>query len=231
MRSIIGTFLYFLLISSSLAEPKDSTSILSWRDTQIDIAARVHDDFSFYNSVILFRGFGQFLIDKNRYIKVTGDTTDDISQYDVVHILGDLNDTVYLKDQAELVIRKNFTKEAKVYASGIQKVYVGGDFLGTIESTGLLNLIVKGDFKGTLTTGHPSTYVLVEKSFDGVIKPTISEDGGLISVQIKGNTLLKYIDPICTANYTSVKISVDSIDAEKGIHICKDRRNMLVVEN
>lgn len=229
MRSMICVLLCFTLVScAATTAPQNTVSVMSWPDTQVDIASHVTNDNNFFRSITLFRGLGQFYIEENRYKKVEGDSTEDINGYEVVHILGDLNHSVTINDQAEVVVRKNLTKDAIIYASGIQKVYVGGDFLGRIESTGSLELIVKGDFKGTLTSGHPSTEIIVEHDFDGIIKPTNPDDGGLLSVHIKGETLLTHMETICAQKYTVVKITVANIDADKGIYTCGTRHRLVV---
>lgn len=231
MRQLVALLLCFAVFPRTV--PASSANVnptMSWSDTKIDIASHVSNDFDFYRSVWIFRGKGQYFIDSNRYLKIEGDSTEDIGGYEVVHVLGNLNNSLVVEDQAEIVILKNVTKDATIYASGIQKIYVGGDFFGTIESSGSVFLIVKGNFYGTLTTGIPSTHVSIEQDYEGTVRPTTPGDSGLVNIHIMGTTQMDVIEPICSHEYSKVKITVGGLEKGKGIYPCGSSHR-LVVEN
>ena len=110
---------------------------------------------------------------QHQQCRIEGDCRADVRavQSGIVHILGDLTAKLVVDGQPEIVIGGSVTESGAIVADGITSVLVGGDFRGSIVSSGSLRLWVHGSMSGRVDAGEPSTDINVMGDFTGTIQP------------------------------------------------------------
>jgi len=229
LKRFFVVFLSFFLLTTEVFSKNDSDIIDRWADTQIYISSLVGHQFEFFRSVTLFRGRGQFLIDQNQYYKVESNSTGDINGYSVIHILGDLNDKISVDGQNEIIIAGSVSEKGMILAEGINKIFIGGDFSGQIESADSLELYIKGSFQGFLKGGIPTTNIVIEGNYKGVIDPTDKEQGGMLYIDVKGSAKKEDLDSICKSPFTQVYAVANVSSMKSGIYDCDNEKHRLTV--
>jgi hypothetical protein len=156
--------------------------------------------------------------EKHVSILIRGDCRGDVALPGggLLHIYGDLANTISIGGQGEIVIGGSLLPDARIEADGIQHVFVGGDLQGTIRSTGSLTAYVGHDFSGTIHTGHPMTKLRVRGDFAGGIRP--ENKASLLYVIVEKFIPYTALESISEHGYTVFNASVAMSDRQPGLY-------------
>jgi len=209
-------FLLALLMCALNAQAEENTSHQRWQAIKIQVASITDLSGIFSRSIRIFSQ-GDGVYNGLNYELIEGDTDSDIRDTDTIHILGDLNNDVYLKDHSELVIAGNVNSSSNIYVSGIARVFIGGTLYGSIISTDSLDITILGNHSGTIRTGDPSTKLTVHGDFTGTLIPN-KKQGSLLTLNVFGFTNINTIKEIYKPQYTQISGAFKLSDAEPGIY-------------
>ena len=156
--------------------------------------------------------------EKHVSILIRGDCRGDIALPGggLIHIYGELANTISIAGQGEIVIGGSLLPDAHIEADGIQHVFVGGDLQGTIRSTGSLTASVGRDFIGTIHTGRPVTNLRVRGDFAGGIRP--ENKASLLYVLVEKFMPYATLESISEHGYTVFNASVAMSDRPPGLY-------------
>ena len=134
----------------------------------------------------------------------------------MLHILGDLACNVSASGHFEIVITGNVLRDATITASGFCRIFVGGNFDGSIESVDSTKLWVGSNFTGTLKTGHPSTDLNICGDLTGHVLP--AGKPSLLYINVAGFAANQLLTDIANIGYTLFHAAIASSDVEPGIY-------------
>ncbi|BFM22421.1 hypothetical protein [Gilvimarinus japonicus] len=194
------------------AESKDKT----WEDVQIQVASITDINDQFYKSINIFTA-ERYPYQGSGCKVINGDSIDEIQGSEVVHIKGNLRSDIILDAHSELVVGKDVMPGVKIHVNGLARIFVGGDFKGKIIAQSSYSLHVMGSQVGVLTTGSPSTNVIVHGDFSGKMYPN-EGDGSLASLQVYGFTDIAVIKNIFSRKYTQLNGAFYNSNVEPGIY-------------
>jgi cytoskeletal protein CcmA (bactofilin family) len=134
----------------------------------------------------------------------------------LLQIYGDLNSTVEIGAQGEIVIGGDVSSGGVLQADGIQCVFIGGDLSGSIRSHGSLHIWVCGNLDGQIQTGDPITRVYAGGDVTGRFEPT--GDASLLYLDVDGFMAFERLTSIANQGYTEFNASVNFSDQPPGIY-------------
>jgi hypothetical protein len=137
----------------------------------------------------------------------------------LIHIYGDLANTITIRGQSEIVIGGHILPGAAIEldeARGIAHVFVGSDMSGTISSRGSVTVWIGGNFGGDLQTGSPSTRIHIEGDASGRVEPI--HEAGLVYLDVNGFMSYRDLELIGNHNYTELNASLGISDRPPGFY-------------
>lgn len=211
----ISYFILLMLFSSiSNATNSEESSSKKWKNIQINVAAITNLEDQFSKSVAIFAR------EANPYsnCKVINENSNtEIRDSEITHIHGDLNSNIYLDGHSELIIGGNVNPSVSIFVNGISRIFIGGDFKGSIIAKSSYSLHIMGSHSGLITTGNPSTKVIVHGDFEGKLQPNKGK-GALASIQVHGFTDIKAIKKIYANKYTQLNGAFYNSNITPGIY-------------
>jgi hypothetical protein len=144
----------------------------------------------------------------------------------MVHIYGDVKQTVDIREQGEIVIGGSVLPGAAIEADGIQNIFIGGDLRGEIRSKGSLHVWIRGNLIRTIYTGDPSTEVHVQGDLIGQFKPT--RGGGLLWFDVEGFMPYGAIEALARLHYTEIRAHIAFSDHSPGIYPARAARRQFL---
>jgi len=183
-------------------------------DMIVDVAsADVAMDNAFHSSISYWHDAGE-----ETPTIIDGDCLEDVSlpHGGTLHIHGDLACNVSASGNYEIVITGNVLRHATITASGFCRIFVGGNFDGSIESADSTKLWVGSNFSGTLKTGHPSTNLNVCGNLTGHVLP--AGRPSLLYITVAGFAPNHLLTNIANLGYTLFNAAIASSDVEPGIY-------------
>ena len=196
----------------AIADSKDK----EWHDIQIQVASITGIGDQFYKAVDAFTKERYPYSDPGCKV-INGDPLDEIQESEVVHIKGNLASDIILGDHSELVVGKDVMPDVKIYVNGLAGIFVGGDFKGKIIAKSSYSLYVMGSQSGVITTGSPTTNVIVHGDFSGKMYPN-EGDGAMVSIQVYGFTDVAVINDIYSYQYTQLNGAFYNSNVDPGIY-------------
>ena len=226
MNLFTPLFVIVSIVVSPTLLAAELSDVIPWEEVKIDVAN--YRDRHFSKSIRAFYYENKSPPTYIVYQKVEGsaDERARLNSYDVIHIEKHLKTDATLTDQAELVVGGDVVEGVVIETTGINSLYVGGDFRGTIRSLGSLTLVVKGDFEGKLITGHPISTLVIEGNYKGTVTHE-SDQGALVYIDTQGYMAKDSIDALYSQNFTLLDIRAGNSELKRGIHYRK--RGTLVI--
>lgn len=213
---IICFILAVSLYNICSASEEDSSSPDNWKSIQLQVAAITNLDFQFSRSVVIFSRESSSLY-KPKHLLIDGDSNKEIVDSKTTHIHGNLDADVYLDDHSELIVGENVSSDTTVYVNGLSNIFIGGNFNGTLIAKSSYLLHIAGDHHGKISTGHPSTKVIVHGDFKGTFSP-LEGSGSLASIQVYGFTSRETIESILSHKYTQISAVFHYSNIAPGIY-------------
>jgi hypothetical protein len=133
-----------------------------------------------------------------------------------LHIYGDLSAQVTAADHSEVVIAGSVLSSGSIHGEGIVRIFVAGDFEGTVKSTGDVGIWVGSDLRGKVFTGYPSTRIQVAGDFSGAISPV--RNASLLYLNVGGFISFELIEKIAEARYTQFTSVVGRSNKPAGLY-------------
>lgn len=134
----------------------------------------------------------------------------------LVLVDGDVTEDIVIEGQSELVVSGSVTSTARIWASDIVAVWIGGDVAGAVHSRDALDLVVQGDFEGRLHTGYPMTMLHVGGDLAGSIDPV--GRAATLHVDVAGHASLASLQRAGDRGYRELKATVGTTELARGIH-------------
>lgn len=205
-----------LLACALSAHATDSSHDERWQTIKIKVASITDLSGIFSRSIRIFRQGDGVYKDIN-YEFIEGNADSIIKDTETIHILGDLNSNVHLKDHSELIIAGNVNKKSIINVSGISRIFIGGTLFGSIISTDSSEITILGNHSGTIRTGDPSTKLTIHGDFNGKLSP-YNEEGSLLTLNVFGYTDINKIKNIYKPPYTLISGAFTLSNTEPGIY-------------
>lgn len=155
--------------------------------------------------------------DDKKFVEIDGDVCADvILAGSKLIIYGNLAGNVQASGHSEIVIAGDLKPEAKITSNGIGRLFVGGDVVGKIESSGSYILWICGTLSGSVSTGQPSTHVRVGGDCSGAIRPL--SNGALLYLQVEGFMPSAALQTLGSLDYTEFNATVGWSDVPAGYY-------------
>ena len=138
-----------------------------------------------------------------------------------IHLYGDLGGKLRVPGMCEIIIGGSVKESAVIETTGIASVFIGGDVVGSISSSGSLKLWVHGDLRGELTTGVPMSKVHVMGDLVGQIQPRTKQriqfvsSAGMLNLEVRGYAPSASLEAIGNS-YTMFQATISESDCEPG---------------
>ena len=133
-----------------------------------------------------------------------------------LHINGDLHSEINTGGHHDIIVAGHVCSNAKILCSGFCSIFIGGDFDGTIESTGSAKIWIGSNCSGAIKTGSPSTKIRVGGNFNSSIEPL--GEMSLLDLAINGFATNDSMSLISKLGYTQFHAAVGESDVDPGIY-------------
>jgi cytoskeletal protein CcmA (bactofilin family) len=133
-----------------------------------------------------------------------------------LHINGDLHSEIKTGGHHDIIVAGNVSSTAKILCSGFCSIFIGGDFNGTIESTGSAKIWIGSNCSGSIKTGSPSTKIRIGGNFNSSIEPL--GEMSLLDLAINGFATNDSMLQISKLGYTQFNAAVGESDVAAGIY-------------
>ncbi len=133
-----------------------------------------------------------------------------------VHIRGDLDATLTVAGQAQVIIGGSIRPRGKIQGQEFLNVFVGGDMAGSVATTGSGVYWINGNLTGQVVTGNPSTNVSVMGHWTGSLRP--AGDVSLLWVDVNGFMSHAALEAIADLKYTQFNATIGASDEPEGIY-------------
>lgn len=152
-------------------------------------------------------------------VLVQGDVNKDIeiAGNSIVHILGDLDATLDLKGICEVIIAGSLTKKATIICDGQLELYVGGNNVGILGSTGSSTIIIDGNAGGTIQSGAPAATLTITGDLLGDI-PAPKNMDTILTLRVDGFAPTEKMLDLATAGFTRINATLGTSNVPPGLY-------------
>jgi len=158
------------------------------------------------------------LIGPNDGVVIDGNCSNGVSAPfgGLIHIYGDLTSTIKVGGHYEIVISGDVSPDALIDASGFCHLFVGGEFLGELRSSGSTKVWIESKFNGSIRTGAPHTTIHFGSDYEGNVSP--KEDAALLDLTVAGFASNSSLSKIVDCGYTQFHASIARSDVAPGLY-------------
>jgi hypothetical protein len=158
------------------------------------------------------------LLGKNAAVAIDGNCSKPVSAPDggIVHVNGDLSSTIEIAGHHEIIITGNVLPSAEINAAGFCHLFVGGQFAGTLRTSGSAKVWISGDFLGAIETGNPVTELYIGGNYRGNISPLNTP--ALLYLTVGGFASEAGLAKIVDHRYTEFNASIAQSDLAPGLY-------------